>query len=205
MTLVDVVAATKHVDGRVALAPTTMHVDPGEIVLVVGPARSGKTTLVEVVAGWTSPDHGVVRWAGTATPPSWTQLTVVPQALALIDELTVLENVMLPARAARVERRRDRMSAMAQLEQLGLDRLAERTATEISVGERQRVMVARALWIEPAVVVADEPVAHQDAAHASAVFDALRAAVSRGAGCIVASRTADFIARPDRTVALAAP
>jgi putative ABC transport system ATP-binding protein len=205
VTLLALDAVVKRHDGRVALAPASLQVDAGELALVVGAARTGKTTLVEIAAGWIVPDEGSATWDGSRTAPPWSMLTVVPQTLALIDELTVLENVMLPARAARLAVRRDRDRAMAQLERLGLERLADRAATEISVGERQRVMVARALWTEPHVVLVDEPTAHQDAVHADAVVAAIVDAVTRGAACIVASRSRDVVPRADRVLELAPP
>ncbi len=180
----------------------------GELVAVTGPSLSGKTTLVELLAGWSQPDSGVVVWdEGATDPPAWSQLSVVPQGFALLEELTVAENIDFAARFNRaagrhrvhVERGK-RVGAL--LTRLGLDRLQDRGAFEISVGERQRTMVARALVDRPAVVLADEPVAHQDERHATIVLDLLRDAAGEGTACLVATRTPSVAAIADRVVTL---
>jgi putative ABC transport system ATP-binding protein len=180
----------------------------GEMVAVTGPSLSGKTTLVELLAGWSQPDSGVVVWDGGSTdPPAWSQLSVVPQGFALLEELTVAENIDFAARFNRAAGQRrvhvergERVGAL--LTRLGLDRLQDRGAFEISVGERQRTMVARALVDRPAVVLADEPVAHQDERHATIVLDLLRDAVGEGTACLVATRTPSLAAIADRVVTL---
>jgi ABC-type lipoprotein export system ATPase subunit len=180
----------------------------GELVAVTGPSLSGKTTLVELLAGWARPDSGAVVWDGGSTdPPAWSQLSVVPQGFALLEELTVAENIDLADRFDRAagqrrddRARRDRVGAL--LTRLGLDRLQDRGAFEISVGERQRTMVARALVDRPAVVLTDEPVAHQDQHHSTIVLDLLRGAVADGAACLVATRTPAVAAIADRVVTL---
>lgn len=199
---------------------------PGELVAVTGPSLSGKTVLVDLLAGWARPDAGAIVWAGGSTvPPAWSDLTVIPQAFALLEELTVEENIVLARRVARGDGRRvargdarrvDRRIARRRgpgddgddglddlVGPLGLSRLRARRAMELSVGERQRVMVARALVDHPPVVLADEPVAHQDWHHARVVVDLLRRAVDDGAACLVATRQPDVAEQADRCVELA--
>ena len=116
---------------------------PGEVVALTGPTRSGKTTFVNLLAGWDRPDTGTIVWEG-APPglPPWSMLAVVPQQFALVDELDVIDNITLAARGGTPMTDAD----VAQLlDALRLDRLRNRNVQEISVGERQRVMVARAL------------------------------------------------------------
>jgi len=175
-------------------------VEPGEMVAVSGPSLSGKTTLVEVLAGWRAPDAGSVAWNGER--PSWSSLTVVPQAFALLEELSVVENILLSRRVAGHSpvNGDDRLEDL--LTRLGLTRLRDRGGFEISVGERQRTMVARALVDRPAVVLADEPAAHQDDHHARVVLDLLRQAATGGAACLVATRQPDIAALADRVVDL---
>jgi ABC-type lipoprotein export system ATPase subunit len=188
VSVVETSAITKQYAGKVALAPTTLSLTAGHFLVVHGPTGAGKTTLVNLLAGWEAPDAGTIEWNGHARAPSWRDVTVIPQPLALLDELTVLENVLLPQRGEDGDGGRDASVASPLLEALGLDRLAERSPDEISVGERQRVMVARALCGSPSVVLADEPVAHQDTWHAEAVFAALRDAADHGAAVLVATR-----------------
>jgi ABC-type lipoprotein export system ATPase subunit len=175
-------------------------VAPGELVAITGPTASGKTTLLNLLAGWDRPDTGeIVRDGAPAGAPPWSLLTVVPQQFALVDELDVIENVRLGARAG-VAITPDAVESV--LDALGLDRLRARSVQEISVGERQRVMIARALAGDPAVILADEPVAHQDRRNADTILRLLRDRATRGAACVVATREADVARAADRRVEL---
>lgn len=173
----------------------------GELVVVTGQSWSGKTRLVEALAAWTRPDVGTVAWPdGASSPPGWATLTVVPQAFALLDELSVLDNILLAGRFTRATHDPARLDEL--LGRLGLDRLRHRGAREISVGERQRTMVARALVGRPQVVLADEPVAHQDQRHADVILALFREATAGGAACLVATRNPATATIADRVVAL---
>lgn len=171
---------------------------PGEVVAVLGPSRTGKTTLVELVAGWTRAEVATVTWGGGDRPPPWRDLAVVPQELALIEALTVGENVGLAHRfdPASPDRREQVMA------EVGIVHLRDRGAFEISVGERQRTMVARALAGSPAVIVADEPVAHQDTVRAEAVLALLRQRAEEGAAVLLATRDPAFVEIAHRVVEL---
>jgi putative ABC transport system ATP-binding protein len=202
-----------------------LELGAGELVVVTGPSLSGKTTLIDLLAGWSRPDAGSVTWDGSADTPPWSHLTVIPQGFALIEELSVVENVLAAFRFAGAGRGRGRgrgrhdddgggggaggatvspEGLAGLLERLGLGRLRDRGAFEISVGERQRTMVARALAGRPALILADEPVAHQDQRHADVVLDLLRERVADGAGCVLATRAPGLADRADRVVSLAA-
>lgn len=175
----------------------------GELVVLSGPSLSGKTTILNCLAGWERPEHAEVSWpGGEASPPPWSQLTVIPQAFAVLDELTVLENITLARRLnpAHLDDSRDQLDHV--LEALGLDRLRDRSITEVSVGERQRVMVARALADTPDMILADEPVVHQDRQNADAIRRLLTDAVQAGAACLFATRHPTEAPEAHRTIAL---
>ncbi|MDQ1411896.1 MAG: hypothetical protein QOE07_484 [Acidimicrobiaceae bacterium] len=181
-----------------------LTLEPGELVALHGPSASGKTTIVHLLAGWEQPDRGVVAWPGaSAAPPSWSELAVIPQTVALLDELTVAENITLPLRALQASRTTDGLPPMAGelaqvLEELGLTPLLDRTVDQISVGEQQRVMVARALSTRPAVILADEPTAHQDERNAGVIAWLLRQATRQGAACLIATRQTTLRALVDQ-------
>ena len=163
----------------------------GALAVVRGRSGSGKSTLLAVVAGWCPPDAGTVRIDGHQVSAadlarsSWQRVAVVPQVLALVPELTVSENVEV---AATGRSRRDRRSrAGAVLERLDLSALADRFPGEVSMGQQQRVAVARAVIAAPAVVLADEPTSHQDPDHAAVVIAALLGCAAEGSAVLVAS------------------
>jgi ABC-type lipoprotein export system ATPase subunit len=190
-----------------ALRRVELALYPGELVALVGPSGSGKSALLGVLAGWESPDAGQLTWApraGAREAPGWSELATVPQALGLLDDLTVRENVALPVRL-RLGRRR---AAEGRTEELlglfGLAELADRSPSETSLGQQQRAAVARALVLTPQLVLADEPSAHQDAAWVHDVFAALRQVVhDRGAACLVATHDPDALQFADRVLYLA--
>jgi ABC-type lipoprotein export system ATPase subunit len=156
-----------------ALRPTSLTVHEGDVLAVTGPSGTGKSTLVSILAGWDRPTSGTVeRLAGTV---------FVPQRLALIDTLTVRDNIALAASA-----RADEVPELAAA--LGVDHLLDRFPGEVSLGERQRIGLARALHARAAVTLLDEPTAHQDADHTRLV---LEAAASPAPGCAVVVATHD--------------
>ena len=205
-----------------ALREVSMALYPGELVALVGPSGSGKSSLLGVLCGWDLADEGELTWSAglgvaTAGELPWSRLAVVPQALGLVEELSVRENVALPLRLAAGPRRsggprravHDASEepgrggrADALLEAFGLAALADRSPSEISLGQQQRTAVARALVLEPRLVLADEPSAHQDAAWVHDVFSALREVAQAGAACLVATHDTDALVFADRILAL---
>jgi ABC-type lipoprotein export system ATPase subunit len=165
-----------------------LDVAAGETVAVMGPSGCGKSTLLYLLGGLDRPTAGQIWVAGhDMTRLSERRLArlrrdsigFVFQAFHLMDELTAVENVELPAllagRAPRVARKR----ALALLEQVGLASRAKFLPTALSGGQRQRVAIARALVADPAVVLADEPTGNLDSAATTDVlglFDSLHRA-----------------------------
>jgi ABC-type lipoprotein export system ATPase subunit len=187
-----------------ALRGVDLALYPGELVALVGPSGSGKSSLLGLLAGWEPPDAGQLTWAmGGPAAPAWSELATVPQALGLLDDLTVRENVALPVRL-RLGPGRAREGRTEELLGLfGLAELADRAPSETSLGQQQRAAVARALVLSPQLVLADEPSAHQDAAWVHDVFAALRQVVhDRGAACLVATHDPDALAFADRVLHL---
>ncbi len=141
-----------------ALRPTSVVVRAGHVLAVTGPSGTGKSTLVSILAGWDRPTSGVVQ------RPART--VFLPQRLALLDTLTVLDNIAL-ADAARAS------DVPALAARLAVDHLLDRYPVETSLGERQRIGLARAVHAGAAVTILDEPTAHQDGDHTRLVLDAL--------------------------------
>jgi ABC-type lipoprotein export system ATPase subunit len=179
------------------VGPVDLAVEAGELVALLGPSLTGKTTLLHVLAGWSPPASGTVTWLGSDEVPPWSTLAVVPQDIALIEELTVGENVSL-ALGARTAVEPDH-PVVARLD---VGPLWARGGYEISVGERQRTMVARALVGAPAILLADEPTAHQDARRAEVVLALLRERAAAGGAVVLATRDPDVAAIADRRIEL---
>jgi putative ABC transport system ATP-binding protein len=183
-----------------------LTLEVGELVAVVGRSGSGKTTLLSIFGGWERPQEGDIDWQGRICDPGelrWDQVATVPQVPGLLEELTVRENIALPllvgAGASWNEALYgERLNAL--LERLNLLELADRGPKETSLGEQQRCSIARALVCTPELVLADEPTAHQDAHMLSRVVDALAAAATEGACCVVATHSPEVIARASRVI-----
>jgi ABC-type lipoprotein export system ATPase subunit len=153
----------------------------GEEVVLVGRSGSGKTTLLHVIAGISRPDSGVVQIDGTditRLPEAGLdrfradKIGYVFQTFNLLPGFSALENVMLGMAFA--SGRPDEARARALLQRVGLGHRLTHKPTMLSVGEQQRVAVARALANRPKVLLADEPTANVDTRHQQEVIDLVR-------------------------------
>ncbi len=164
-----------------AVDNATFVLPAGTLTALVGPSGSGKTTLLNLLVRGDEADAGCVL--GVPERSDWTQLALVPQALGLLPELTVGENVGVPQRLGAQRCR----PACDMMERLGVGDLVDRAPSQVSLGEQQRVAVARALVTSPAFLVADEPTSHQDDANAHRVISALVELAATGSCVLVAT------------------
>jgi putative spermidine/putrescine transport system ATP-binding protein len=149
-----------------AVEGVSITVDPGETLGLVGPSGCGKTTTLRTVAGFETPTEGHVRFDGedvTSVPPEQRDVGLVFQSYALFDNMTVEENVAFGLRMRDVppETRYERVQQL--LEMLDIGELGDRDPSTLSGGQQQRVGLARALAIEPRVLLLDEPMTGLDA------------------------------------------
>ncbi|MGY1803079.1 ABC transporter ATP-binding protein [Blastococcus sp. SYSU D00922] len=186
-----------------ALRGVSIAVRPGEVVALLGRSGSGKTTLLNCLLGWETPDAGTVAVPGAAAPAAadWSTVAVVPQRFGLLDELSLADNVALPARLAGAAEPRE--AAVATLETLRLGHLADRMPDEVSLGEQQRTAIARALVVRPSFLIADEPTGRLDEELSTHVLTTLREVyAAAGTGVLVASHDPVVVAAADRVVRL---
>jgi putative ABC transport system ATP-binding protein len=169
----DDVTKTYQAGAPPALDGLSLEVTAGEVVAVMGPSGSGKSTLLNLIAGLDRPSSGGVTVAGRRIDAlSESRLArfrarhvgIIFQFFNLLDDLTVEDNVLLPAQLAGASRRTARARATELLTRLGLDRHANDYPARLSGGQRQRVAIARALVNSPELLLADEPTGALDTA-----------------------------------------
>lgn len=205
---------TYHTEGEAlcVLTGADLDLNPGELVGLVGPSGSGKSSLLHAAALLERPDGGEVLIGGRngfelgeaeRTRLRRDEIGFVYQFHHLLAELNALENVSLPARIAGLSARAADKAATERLVLLGLgDRLTHRPG-QLSGGEQQRVAIARALANRPSVLLADEPTGNLDPDTSDQVFEAMRSACREtGAAALVATHNFTLADRMDRVITL---
>ncbi len=174
-----------------ALRGVSLTISRGQVLALIGPSGSGKSTLLNVLCGWEHVEAGelILDDALGAIRPEdlpWGRVALVPQALGLLEELTIADNVLMPARlAGGIKPMLGRAGEL--MAEFGIDHLAARYPDQVSLGEQQRTAVARALLLHPMVVLADEPSAHQDAGWSDVLFAAFSRLAADGSACLIAT------------------
>jgi len=179
----DGVTKTYQADGAPALADLSMGVAAGEVVAVMGPSGSGKSTLLNLIAGLDRPSAGTVTVTGRRIDTLGESalarfrarhIGIIFQFFNLLDDLTVEDNVLLPAQLAGASRRQARARADELLARMGIEEYRNSYPARMSGGQRQRVAIARALVNNPAVLLADEPTGALDTATGQEIGRLLR-------------------------------
>jgi putative ABC transport system ATP-binding protein len=214
MSIIEAVGVTKsfvngtmHVD---AVRGIDLSVQPGEMLAIVGPSGSGKSTLLNLLGAIDTPTTGKVLFEGTDVATlNDTERTLLRrrrigfifQAFNLLPTLTAVENAALPLELDGVRESQARERALACLELVDVAARQDHLPSMMSGGEQQRVAVARALVIEPALVLADEPTGNLDSVNSAQVMRLLRDLVdSRGQTVVIVTHDSDIAAQADRTV-----
>ena len=153
-----------------ALRDINLHIDSGELIALLGPSGCGKTTLLRIIAGLESADQGSILFSGEDTTDVHVrerQVGFVFQHYALFRHMTVFENVAFGLRVKPRSQRPSEAQIKAKVHELlslvQLDWLADRYPSQLSGGQRQRIALARALAVEPKVLLLDEPFGALDA------------------------------------------
>jgi len=189
-----------------------LSVSAGEIVALVGPSGSGKSSLLHIAGLLEAPTSGEIFIEGTATsglPDSERtairrdRLGFVYQAHHLLPEFDALENVTLPQMIAGRSRAEAAKEAARLLETLGLGQRLSHRPAQLSGGEQQRVAIARALANKPRLLLADEPTGNLDPKTSGGVFDALiEITRAQGLAALIATHNFELAARMDRVLML---
>lgn len=156
----------KDFGGFTAIPDLTLRIEPGELVTLLGPSGCGKTTTLRMLAGLESPTAGRILIGGedvTRLPANRRDVSMVFQSYALFPHMTVAQNVAYGLESGGMKAGPARDAADRGLGLVGLDGMGERLPSELSGGQQQRVAVARALVLEPQVLLLDEPLSNLDA------------------------------------------
>ncbi|HTN97709.1 MAG TPA: ABC transporter ATP-binding protein [Nordella sp.] len=163
---VKLAAVTKSFGAVAAVDNIDLVIEPGTLVTLLGPSGCGKTTTLRMIAGLEMPTSGRVLIGDkdvTLLPPNERDVSMVFQSYALFPHMTVMENVSYGLRESSLSRAAQDAKAREGLELVGLTGFDERLPSELSGGQQQRVAVARALVLEPQVLLFDEPLSNLDA------------------------------------------
>lgn len=139
------------------------RVDPNELVIIVGPSGCGKSTLLKMIDGLVTPTSGEVRIGGDPVTGSRSEVGMVFQDFNLLPWRTVVENVKFGLQVQGVDKETQREQALDWINKVGLDGFEDSYPHELSGGMQQRVGLARALAIDPEVLLMDEPFGALDA------------------------------------------
>jgi putative ABC transport system ATP-binding protein len=210
--LVSLAEVRKVYDGpaaQVAVDGVSLEIAAGECMAVMGPSGSGKSTLLNLIAGLDRPTSGTVTVDGREISRLGEadlaryrrdRLGFVFQFFHLLNNLTVLENVLIPAELAGVRAREAERRAHDLLERLGIAEKAAAFPVRLSGGQRQRVAIARALINRPALLLADEPTGALDSRSGEEVMDLLLALNGEGQTILIVTHDARLAARYARRV-----
>jgi putative ABC transport system ATP-binding protein len=201
--------------GDFSLRLPLFSVDESETVAVIGPSGTGKTTLLNLLAGCCSPDAGSVCIKGTDIVGMSERarrefrirsIGMIFQEFELLDHLSVLDNIVLPYRITPgLDYNRSVCERAARLaNEVGMGIRLKRNVRQLSQGERQRVAMCRALVTEPTVLLCDEPTGNLDPANSKLVMDIMFTYVeSHGATLVAVTHDHDSASRFVRTVDIA--
>lgn len=182
-------------ENKKVLNDVSIKIYRGEFVVLHGDTGCGKSSVLYLIAGLLNPTSGSVQVVGenvqdfTSIQRRWLRRAIglMLQNSALLEDRTILENVMLPALAADVSTDEARQAAYAALARCHIADTAEKMPIDLSSGQRQKVCLARAVVNQPVLILADEPAAHLDANNAQTLIDLLGEFSSAGVTVIVAS------------------
>ena len=194
-------------NGQEILADVDVTVEPGESLAVTGPSGSGKTTLLSLLSGLAKPTAGQVYIDGqplTKFAGPELGVAVVLQGYGLVSLLTATENIEIALGAAGRPAAQAAATARSVLARLGLEAHADQLIEELSGGQQQRTAVARALALEPRLLIADEPTAELDPAARAVSLSAMFAIAADGGSLILATHDPEVAARCDRILDLKA-
>lgn len=190
-----------------ALKDVSLEFANGEFTAIVGRSGSGKSTLLHIIGMLDDFSDGEYYWENQKvsnmsdsykTKLRAKNIGFIKQDFALIEEYSVLENVMLPLYPLKAKNKK--ASSLEAIEAMGLKELANKSASELSGGEKQRVAIARAIVTQPKLLLADEPTGSLDSKTAEDIFGIFRKLGSEGMTVLIVTHDKKLSEKCDRVI-----
>lgn len=191
----------KKANAFTALTNVSIHIDDGELLAIVGKSGAGKSTLLHILACIDTYDDGIYHLGKQEIcnlPESELasirneHIGLVMQDYALVEDFTVLDNVLLPLNLAKNKRKNRKQLAMEALEKVEMTDFAKKKVAELSGGQKQRTAIARSIVNNPDVLLADEPTGALDSANAQTVMELFRKINVSGTTIIIVTHDEDL-------------
>lgn len=191
----------KKANAFTALTNVSMHIDDGELLAIVGKSGAGKSTLLHILVCIDTYDDGIYHLGKQEIcnlPESKLasirneHIGLVMQDYALVEDFTVLDNVLLPLNLAKNKRKNRKQLAMEALEKVEMTDFAKKKVAELSGGQKQRTAIARSIVNNPDVLLADEPTGALDSANAQTVMELFRKINVSGTTIIIVTHDEDL-------------
>jgi polar amino acid transport system ATP-binding protein len=193
----------KSFGGKVVLAGVDISIAPGQITALIGPSGSGKSTFLRALSLLDPPDKGSIsvdnmtyafpNKNGSGIQPPWPKLTIVFQQLFLWPHLTIRQNITLPVENTNGTKRNETVEELIEL--FDMNEFVNRYPNEVSLGQRQRAAIARALALEPKYLLLDEITSALDVEHVSKMLNHLKSLRERGTGILLITHLIGFAKR----------
>ena len=195
-----------------ALRDTSENIQSGEYVAIVGPSGSGKSTLLNIIGCLLRPSEGAYLFNGEDVSQfddqalshiRQHQIGFIFQSFHLVPRLTALGNVALPMVFAGISSSERQFRAKEALESVGLSDRAHHRPNQLSVGQRQRVVIARAIIMQPSLLLADEPTGNLDTHSGQQIMELLESLNAKGLTMLVVTHDPNVAQRANRVIVLA--
>ncbi|MBI5100629.1 MAG: cell division ATP-binding protein FtsE [Nitrospirae bacterium] len=206
--MIEFANVTKHYDNQTALRDITFSIKKSEMVFITGPSGSGKTTLLKLVYSAERPDNGTIRVAGwdmdnireSEVPFLRRNIGVVFQDFRLLSNKNIFDNVAMALRVRGVSEREVKTRVYESLKTVNLRHKADSFPRNLSGGEQQRVVIARATVAEPPLLLADEPTGNLDPETAGGVMKIFGDISAKGTTILIVTHNRELYKNTGRPV-----
>lgn len=195
-----------------ALKGVSLDIESGELIAIMGKSGAGKSTLMHIIGMIDDFESGSYHLsgrdmsklsAGEAAKVRNEEIGIVLQDFALVDQYSVIENVMLPLYFAKGSAKRNKKKlALDALKRIGIEELCNKKVNKLSGGQKQRVAIARAIVNEPSVILADEPTGALDGNTSNEIMKVLRELNEQGITIIIITHDEDVANMCDRIISI---